>query len=86
MTYTDADTPNSTGGGTDWNSVAYVPGKSIVSMPGKYPIAEINQAEAIDACMSMGNGYHLITNDEWMTIARNIEANPSNWSSGTVGV
>lgn len=33
----------------------------------------------------MGAGYHLITNNEWMTIARNIEANGDNWSSGTMG-
>ena len=33
----------------------------------------------------MGAGYHLITNNEWMTIARNIEANPTNWSNGITG-
>lgn len=53
------------------------------------------------ACKNMGPGYHLITNNEWMTIARSIEANPQNdwqivngfidpnsqnWNSGTVGV
>ncbi len=86
MTYTDADTPNSTVGGTDWNTVSYVAWKQIVSMAGKYPIADINQTQAIAACQSMGAGYHLITNDEWMTIARSIEANPENWSSGTVWV
>ena len=86
MTYSDADTPNSTVGGTDWNTVAYVPDKTIVSIAGKYPIADINQAEAIAACQSMGRGYHLITNNQWMTIGRSIEANPANWSSGTIGV
>lgn len=86
MTYSDADTPNSTVGGTDWNTVAYVPDKPIVSIAGKYPIADINQAEAIAACQSMGRGYHLITNNQWMTIGRSIEANPANWSSGTIGV
>lgn len=53
-------------------------------MAGKYPIVDITQAAAIDACKSMGEGYHLITNNEWMTIARNIEATSQNWSSGTV--
>lgn len=33
----------------------------------------------------MGSGYHLITNDEWMTIARSIEATASNWSTRKVG-
>ena len=32
----------------------------------------------------MGEWYHLITNNEWMTIARNIEANPENWANGIV--
>lgn len=85
MTYTDADVPNSSAP-WDWNTVSYIPNKPIVSMPGKYPIADINQAEAIAACQSMWRWYHLITNNEWMTIARSIEANPQNWSSGTIGV
>ena len=45
---------------------------------------QANQTIAKAACTSLGSGYHLITNPEWMTIARNIEAVPSNWSSGTV--
>ncbi len=85
MTYADANTPNSIGGGTDWNTVAYVPNKTIVSQAGKYPIADINQEEAIASCKSMWKGYHLMTNNEWMTIARNIEANPTNWSEKQVG-
>ena len=32
----------------------------------------------------MGQGYDLITNDQWQTLARNIELVPGNWSSGTV--
>lgn len=86
MSYADADTPNTTIGGTDWNTVAYVPWKQIVSMAGKYPITYITQIEAIAACESMGPGYHLITNNEWMTIARSIESNRDNWSSWTIGV
>lgn len=101
MSYADADTPNSTLYGADYNTVSYVQNKAIVSQAGKYPIVEINQLEAIWACQSMGPGYHLITNNEWMTIARSIEANPQNdwqivngfvdpnsqnWNSGTVGV
>ncbi|MDD4439900.1 MAG: hypothetical protein PHS04_17990 [Tissierellia bacterium] len=41
----------------------------------------INQANAKAACESIGA--HLITNAEWMAIARDIEATTSNWS-GTV--
>jgi prepilin-type N-terminal cleavage/methylation domain-containing protein len=84
MTYTDADTPNSTWWWVDWNTVTYVSWKTIVSMTWKYPIADINQQQAIDACKSMGAWYHLITNNEWMTIARNIEWNGINWTWWTV--
>lgn len=44
---------------------------------------------AKELCEALGTGYHLITNNEWMTVARNIETNTVyqsyNWSSGTVG-
>ncbi|HOW29377.1 MAG TPA: hypothetical protein PK685_01730 [archaeon] len=32
------------------------------------------------------SGAHLITNDEWMTIARNIEQVSTNWDSGITGI
>ncbi|MDQ7022515.1 MAG: hypothetical protein Q9M97_03135 [Candidatus Gracilibacteria bacterium] len=83
MTYSDADTANSTGGGTDWNTFAYDLSKTPVSMAGKYPIADITQPEAITSCQKMG-GY-LITNNQWMTIARNIEEQKSNYISGGPG-
>ncbi|MDD2916724.1 MAG: type II secretion system protein [Candidatus Gracilibacteria bacterium] len=83
MTYSDADIPNSSNG--DWNTVSYVSGKPIASIPNKYPIADITQPQAITACQSMGAGYHLITNNEWMTVARNIEQQGDNWSTGIVG-
>jgi hypothetical protein len=47
MSYADADTPNSTLYGADYNTVSYVQNKAIVSQAGKYPIVEINQLEAI---------------------------------------
>lgn len=45
----------------------------------------INQNDARTKCLAMGSGYHLITNAERMTIARNIEANAANWTGGAVG-
>lgn len=45
----------------------------------------LNQATARNSCRLLGPGYDLISNEEWMTIARNIEALPSNWSNGNVG-
>ncbi len=94
MTYTDADTPNTCdltctaweniSGQTDWNTVVYTWAKIPVSMTWKYPISNITQTQAIDACKSMWEWYHLITNNEWMTIARDIEANQTNWSGNAV--
>lgn len=49
------------------------------------PWVRIDQDEAKASCSALGSGYHLITNPEWMTIARNIENTASNWDSGTVG-
>ncbi len=51
----------------------------------KVPWVNINRTHAIAACAANGPGYHLITNSEWMTIARNIEATPENWSGGRIG-
>jgi formylglycine-generating enzyme required for sulfatase activity len=49
------------------------------------PWVSINRDQAEVACQANGANYHLITNDEWMVIARNIEANAANWSGGAVG-
>ena len=57
--------------------------RQIVSSAQGYPLTDINQTDSHLACQSIGG--HLITNEEWMTLARNIEIVPSNWSSGTVG-
>jgi len=57
--------------------------RKIVSSATGYPLTDINQTDSILACKSIGA--NLITNEEWMTIARNIERVPSNWSGGVVG-
>ncbi|MDD2477724.1 MAG: hypothetical protein PHW45_01990, partial [Candidatus ainarchaeum sp.] len=57
---------------------------NVVSSSVGYPITNIKQTEAITKCESIGG--HLITNNEWMTLARNIEQVPENWSSGTIGI
>lgn len=52
------------------------------------PWVRVSYNEAIDLCGSLnssGNEYHLITNPEWMTIAKQIELNAANWSTGVVG-
>jgi len=47
------------------------------------PWVNINQTAAIAECAKTGG--HLITNNEWMTIARNVEAQPANWTGNAVG-
>lgn len=62
--------------------------REVVSVASGYPIANINNPNAVTRCQNVsinGNATHLITNDEWMTIARNSEAQASNWSLGAVG-
>jgi formylglycine-generating enzyme required for sulfatase activity len=49
------------------------------------PWVMINQSNAKTACTSLGTGYDLISNPEWMTIAHEIEKTAANWSSGIVG-
>lgn len=44
----------------------------------------ISQNNARTACSALGTGYGLIKNEEWMTIAREIESIDQNWSGGTV--
>ena len=58
--------------------------KSIVSTPEGYPISRTTQNHAKAACESIDA--HLITNEEWMTLARNIEIINGNWVSGKIGV
>ena len=49
------------------------------------PWVIIGQQDAEAECASLGQGYHLITNPEWMSIATNIVGVSSNWSNGAVG-
>lgn len=81
------DTTQTTGYNT-WPNNTYPVGsggRTLVSTAQGYPLANISQTTSIAACEALGTGYHLITNNEWMTIARNIEKRASNWSTGVVG-
>jgi formylglycine-generating enzyme required for sulfatase activity len=55
--------------------------RAIASVASGFPIANIDQTTAASYCSTAGAS--LITNAEWMTIARNIEAQLSNWTTGT---
>ncbi len=62
--------------------------KAVVSVASGYPIANISQTNSIARCSAItvgGGTAHLITNNEWMTVARNAEAQAGNWSLGSVG-
>lgn len=50
------------------------------------PWETINQADAISTCAALGNDYHLMSNEEWMTIAANAANVSSNWTGYNVGV
>ncbi len=55
------------------------------------PWINIHQVDAIAACDALNginsvvNKYALISNEEWMALARNIEATTGNWDTGIVG-
>jgi hypothetical protein len=62
--------------------------RQVVSVPSGYPITRITQSDAATRCSTVsvnGSAAHLMTNNEWMTIARNLEVRDENWTTGTVG-
>lgn len=65
----------------------YKPGSSFDSGTGPLgmPWRMISATQAKAECRALGENYDLISNREWMTIARNIEEQAANWPSGVVG-
>lgn len=61
---------------TDFNASSHVNGS---------PWVNINHTDSIAECNNLGTDYHLISNKEWMSIARNIEQQNENWNSTEVG-
>lgn len=57
-----------------------------ISSPEGSPWRRISFNDAVSACQNLGKNYRLITNREWMTIARKIESNKINWNSNEVRV
>ncbi len=55
-----------------------------ISQAANRPWVNVTHAEAISACASLGSGYALMSNAEFMTIARNLEASGPNWRFGIV--
>ena len=61
---------------------AKLEGGKAVSQPEGRPLTRISHPNAIDLCRANGSRYDLITNDQWQNIARLIEKEDKNWSSG----
>jgi hypothetical protein len=55
------------------------------SQPSGSPWVNVTQTNAKSLCQSLGANYDLISNIEWMTIARNIDAQNDNWTDGISG-
>ncbi|MCX6792619.1 MAG: prepilin-type N-terminal cleavage/methylation domain-containing protein [Candidatus Falkowbacteria bacterium] len=53
-----------------------------VSVSSGNPIGNISQIDAVTYCQTIGA--HLMTNQEWMTITRNLENVTTNWSDGVI--
>jgi len=68
--------------GLDYRDISNFDKDNVVSTANGAPIVHITQEQALTSCPT---GYHLITNDEWMTIARNAEAQTANWADGVIG-
>ena len=62
-----------------------VVGGTATSQAKSKPTVLITRNSAKTKCSELGSGYALMTNDEWQTVARNIEGISSNWGGGTVG-
>jgi len=57
-----------------------------VSQTSGDPWVSINQTDAQTVCKQLGDGYHLISDKEWMTVAENASNHvTSNWSGAAVG-
>ncbi|MFA5870977.1 MAG: prepilin-type N-terminal cleavage/methylation domain-containing protein [Candidatus Paceibacterota bacterium] len=59
--------------------------RTVASLQSGYPIANISHNTAKTYCTNLGSGSHLLTNEEYMTIARNAEQQTANWNGGVVG-
>ncbi|MAZ47382.1 MAG: hypothetical protein CME65_02395 [Halobacteriovoraceae bacterium] len=71
---------------SNWGTSFFNPGSFELQNGDVYPgWRKLDMQTAKDECRSLGDGYDLINSYEWMTIARNIEAQANNWSSGIVG-
>jgi formylglycine-generating enzyme required for sulfatase activity len=82
-TASEAKCPANSGLGLDWRDQGCNTPSKIVSTAEGAPIVNITHNQAKAACQAIGA--HLITNQEWMTIARNVEQVNKNWTMKELG-
>lgn len=80
-TATACSAPADGGDGVDYRALTF-DSSNVVSTANGGPIVHITHDQAVNACPE---GSHLITNSEWMTIARNAARQGANWADGVVG-
>ncbi|MFT6633400.1 MAG: sulfatase activating formylglycine-generating enzyme [Bacteriovoracaceae bacterium] len=74
------------GGEVDTDGTGVATGSNVpVSIADNQPWRSIDANDSAAECESLGANYHLISNPEWMAIARDIENVNANWTGGTVG-
>jgi hypothetical protein len=66
--------------GHDNGDVPYHPDFEAESRASGIPWKNLTMQQAREECQAMGPGFDLISNEEWMTLARNIEGVAANWS------
>lgn len=66
--------------GMDNGDQDYNPDFTAESRASGTPWINLTLQQAREECAALGDDFHLITNAEWMTIARNIEKVAANWS------
>lgn len=75
------------GGEIDTDGLSVATGSNIpVSIADNQPWRDINANDSAAECESLGPNYHLISNPEWMAMARDIENVDSNWTGQSVGI
>ena len=60
-------------------------GSVATSQGATLPWSSLTQYQARANCSALGSNYHLITDNEWLTIAKNVESYSLNWNSSLVG-
>jgi formylglycine-generating enzyme required for sulfatase activity len=60
------------------NEYALTPQPPLPEGEGETPLTNVNLAEAKNYCRALGEGYHLVTDAEWLTIAEQIAGLPIN--------